>query len=35
MTERIIEDGGHDWHTAGVALAEGVEWFVHRTHLAR
>lgn len=35
VTERIIEDGGHDWHTAGVALAEGVEWFVHRTHLAR
>jgi len=35
VTERVIEGGGHDWHTAGVALAEGVEWFAHRTHLAR
>lgn len=35
VTERIVQDGGHDWHTAGVALAEGVEWFVHRTRLAR
>ncbi len=30
-----VEDGGHDWHTAGTALAEGVEWFMRRTHLAR
>ncbi|MDM7892324.1 alpha/beta hydrolase [Curtobacterium caseinilyticum] len=35
VTERVVEDGGHDWHTAGVALAEGVVWFMHRTHLAR
>ena len=35
VTEHVVEDGGHDWHTAGVALAEGVEWFMRRTHLAR
>lgn len=35
VTQRLVEDGGHDWHTAGTALAEGVEWFMRRTHLAR
>ncbi|WP_065963226.1 alpha/beta hydrolase-fold protein [Curtobacterium sp. UCD-KPL2560] len=35
VTVRMIEGGGHDWHTAGVALAEGVEWFMRRTHLVR
>lgn len=34
VTRRVIP-GGHDWHTAGVGLAEGVVWFMARTHLDR
>lgn len=34
VTRRIVPDSGHDWHTAGVALADGVRWFMVRTHLA-
>lgn len=34
VTRRVIPDSGHDWHTAGVALAEGVRWFMVRTLLA-
>lgn len=34
VTRRIVPDSGHDWHTAGVALADGVSWFMDRTHLA-
>jgi hypothetical protein len=30
----VIPDSGHDWHTAGVALADGVRWFMVRTQLA-
>lgn len=35
VTRRVLANSGHDWHTAGVGLAEGVEWFMKRTHLAK
>lgn len=34
VTRRVIADGGHDWRTAGQALALGVAWFMQRTALA-
>lgn len=33
VTRRIVPNSGHDWHTAGVALADGVSWFMGRTQL--
>ncbi|MGN8050413.1 alpha/beta hydrolase [Curtobacterium sp. 22159] len=34
VTAHLVPDGGHDWHTAGHALQEGVAWFMRRTGLA-
>lgn len=33
VTRQLIADSGHDWHTAGIALAAGLVWFMQRTHV--
>ncbi len=33
VTEYRVPDSGHDWHTAGTALAAGIAWLLPRVRL--